>query len=50
MKPEYFIIFIILFIYFKSNNLFTKFFNNVWFLKDIFATNYFIPILLFLIF
>ena len=49
MKPEYVIIFIILIIYFKSNNLFTKFLNNVWFLKDIFATNYFIPILLFLI-
>ena len=49
MRAELFIIFIILIIYFKNNNIFTSIINSLSFIKNILATNYLIPGLIILI-
>ena len=49
MKAELIIIFIILIIYFKNNNIFTNILNNLTFVKEICTNNFLIPGLIILI-
>ena len=49
MKVELIIIFIILTIYFKNNNIFTSILDKLTFVKDVFSNNFLIPGLIILI-